>query len=248
MRRHEYLESVPLYALDVLSGSEKERLEAHLRDGCDICEPELRLFQETGSRLAYSLPDVPLSPVMKEKIWERLQKETVPHTPHRTTFNWLPVGFAAILALFAFGLWRINDRVAQRDQEIVALRTQLEEQKKEIAWLRDPSVQLALLTGMETAPRAQGKMLWNPSVSRGLFYVNLLPRLSEEKAYQLWVIGNQGPVSAAVFSPNEQGNAVIPISRIDGQAQGSLQFAVTIEPRGGVVQPTGAMVLAGKPF
>jgi len=38
------------------------------------------------------------------------------------------------------------------------------------------------------------------------------------------------------------------VSRIQGTAEGSLQFAVTIEPAGGVPQPTGSMVLAGKPL
>lgn len=244
--KHEFLEAVPLYALDALSGAEKRRLEEHLKNGCDICEPELRIFQETGARLPYALPNVPLPAELKEKIWDCLQAE--PARATATRFNWVPFAFAALLALFAIGLWRMNESVARRDQEIMALETQLEKQKREIDWLRDPSVQLALLTGLDPASQSKGKMLWNPSQSRGLFYVNLLPPLSAEKAYQLWVIGNQGPVSAGVFSPNKQGNAVITISKIEGTAQGSLQFAVTIEPRGGVPQPTGSMVLAGKPL
>ncbi len=204
------------------------------------------MFQETGARLPYALPNAPLPPELKEKIWNRLQAETPKRVQKPAAFAWLPVALAAILAVFAIGLWLLNQQLAEREQRIAELQKQLEEQSEEIAWLRDPSVQLALLTGLQPAPQAKGKMLWNPSVSRGMFYVNFLPRLSAEKAYQLWVIGNQGPVSAGVFSPNEQGNAVVTISRIEGTADGALQFAVTIEPRGGVPQPTGSMVLAGK--
>jgi anti-sigma-K factor RskA len=38
------------------------------------------------------------------------------------------------------------------------------------------------------------------------------------------------------------------VSHIQGTAEGSLQFAVTFEPAGGVPQPTGSMLLVGKPL
>ena len=246
MLKHEYLESLPLYALGALGGTEKLQIEAHLNQGCDICEPELRIFQETGARLPYALPNSPLPADLKDKIWNRIQAE-----PHRRKASsiWTLISFAAVLILAAIGtVWflQLNEQLQQRDRELSELQELLLQQRKEIDWLRDPSVQLALLTGMNPVPQAKGKMLWNPQASRGMFYVNLLPPLSAEKSYQLWVIGNKGPVSAGVFYPNSQGNAVVTISRIEGTAEGALQFAVTIEPRGGVPQPTGSMVLAGK--
>ncbi|HJZ13102.1 MAG TPA: anti-sigma factor, partial [Acidobacteriota bacterium] len=67
------------------------------------------------------------------------------------------------------------------------------------------------------------------------------------KSYQLWAIGNQGPVSAGVFAPDIAGSAVITIFMVK-ETESVLQFAVTIEPKGGVPQPTGSMVLAGKPI
>ena len=223
------------------------------------------MFQETGARLPYALSNVPLPAEFKEKLWKRLKSDApptgvvppaevvppaadVPPAARRHPRIWLPLSLAALLALFAIGLWRTRAQISERDTQIAALEQQLTQQKQEIAWLRDPSVQLALLSGVNPAPDAKGKMVWNPTVSRGIFYASSLPDLSEGKDYQLWVIGNAGPVSAGVFSPNQQGNAVITISRIEGTAQGALQFAVTIEPRGGVPQPTGSMILAGKPL
>jgi anti-sigma-K factor RskA len=246
MLKHEFLESVPLYALGVLSGAEKDQMIAHLQQGCDICEPELRLFQETESRLPYALNNSPLPEALKEKIWNRIQEE--PQEVHRE-IRWNVIAAAAVIILAILGgwlNWQSNHQLQQSNQELVELRNLLNEQKKEIEWLRDPSVQLALLTGLDPVSKAKGKMLWNPQFSRGMFYVSLLPPVSAEKAYQLWVIGAHGPVSAGVFYPNPQGSAVVTISRIEGRADGALQFAVTIEPRGGVPQPTGSMVLAGK--
>jgi hypothetical protein len=246
MLKHEFLDSIPLYAMDALSGTEKEQMRAHLQNGCDICEPELRLFQETESRLPYSLPNVPLPAELKEKTWNRIQQETQ-RVEQKSSWSILSAVAVLILALTAgWWIWQTNRELQQSNRELVELRSLLNEQKKEIEWLRDPSVQLALLSGLDPLSKAKGKMLWNQQVSRGMFYVNLLPPVSAEKNYQLWVIGDRGPVSAGVFYPNPQGSAVVTITRIDGPAQGALQFAVTIEPRGGVPQPTGTMVLAGK--
>src|SRR5262249_24794780 len=126
-----------------------------------------------------------------------------------------------------------NDAFYQREKAIADAQKQLRQQQQEINWLRDPSVQLAMLTGLASAPQANGKMLWNPRVDRGMFYVNSLPPLAKEKSYQLWVIGSGGPVSAGVFDVGPQGSAVVTITRISSPATGNLQFAVTIEPRGG---------------
>jgi len=247
MQKHDFLESVPLYALDALQGVEKQRLQEHLEKGCELCESELRVYAETGSRLPYSLPNSPLPPQLKEQIWSKIQAE-VP-SKNRMIWPWIAVAAAIAIAVFT-GWWisQMNRQIAQSNTELVDLRKELLQQRKEIEWLRDPSVQLALLTGLEPAPQARGKIVWNPQASRGLFYVNSLPKISSDKSYQLWVIGNAGPVSAGVFSIDAKGGAVVTITRIEGTAQGSLQFAVTIEPSGGVPKPTGSMVLAGKPL
>jgi len=246
MLKHEFLESIPLYALGVLDTAENLRMQEHLKQGCDICEPELRLFRETEARLPYALPDSPLPAELKEKLWDRIQREA----PKRSrSMNWSLISIAAVIATLLIGGWwllQTNRLLRQSNRELAVFRQQLMEQEKEIEWLRDPSVQLALLTGLDPAQHAKGKMVWNPQVSRGMFYANSLPPVSGDKSYQLWVIGKQGPVSAGVFYTDSKGAAVVTISRIEGTAEGALQFAVTIEPHGGVPQPTGSMVLAGK--
>jgi Anti-sigma-K factor rskA, C-terminal/Putative zinc-finger len=248
MFKHEFLEALPLYALDALSGAEKQRFEEHLKRGCEICELELRSFQETAVRLPYALPNSPLPPGLRDQLWNRIQQEPMA-VPRASGRLWLAIAAAAVLLLaFAGALWllQLNQQLTAEQNQVAELQQLLIQQRKEIEWLRDPSVQLALLTGLGSVPHAKGKMLWNPSVSRGMFYANYLPPVSAEKSYQLWVIGDGGPVSAGVFYPGRDGNAVVTITRIAGAAKGALQFAVTIEPRGGVPKPTGSMVLAGK--
>src|SRR5215471_18305166 len=241
MSEHEFLLYLPEYAAGVLTGSEKTRLESHLQNGCDICEPELIIFRETLGRLPYAAPNQKLNPDLKQRIWKKIESESP--VKQKTSFNWKPMlAIAAMIALaiLATVLYvQRNDAVYQLEKAVTEAQKQLRQQQQEINWLRDPSVQLAMLTGLAAAPQAQGKMLWNPHMDRGLFYANSLPPLAKEKSYQLWVIGNGGPVSAGVFDVGPQGSAVVTITRISSPATGSLQFAVTIEPRGGVPKPTG---------
>lgn len=247
MFEHEYLESILLYAVGALSGSAKEKLERHLEEGCEICEPELMIFCETADRLPYALPQRRLRPELKEKIRMRLSREHSARAPS----NWKPVLLAAASVVFvvltAALFWKQNRELLQKESEIAQVQQLLRQQKMEIEWLRDPSVQLALLTGLQPTPAAKAKMLWSPNASKGIFYCDWLPPLPAGKSYQLWVIGAKGPVSAGVFDPDSRGSAVVTVSRVSYQG-GALQFAVTIEPRGGVPQPTGSMVLAGKPL
>lgn len=247
MFEHAFLDMLPLYALDSLSGPEKQELERHLQSGCQLCEEELKSFRDAAFFLPHALPVAPLPAALKERIRQRVEQEV---EGARRVIEWPSVvGVAAAIAAIALvlGLFWQNRQIGERDREIASIQKQLADQRKEIAWLRDPSVQLALLTGLQTAPDARAKIVWNPSVARGIFYVNSLPPLAPGKSYQLWVIGKSGPVSAGVFEPASNGTAVVTISDVSYKG-GALQFAVTIEPHGGVPQPTGAMVLAGKPL
>jgi anti-sigma-K factor RskA len=247
MFEHDFLQLVPLSAAGALSGEDKEAFERHMAQGCEICEAELRIYQETAAMLPFALSNRPLPKGLKAKISTRIELEA----PRQKRFDWnRTLSLAAAIAFFALAasiVWWQDHELKLKQGEISELTTALKQQKQEIAWLRDPSVQLALLTGLQPAPGAKGKMLWNPSQSKGIFYANWLPALPPGKSYQLWVIGKGGPVSAGVFDPNAGGSAVVTVSDVAFRG-GALQFAVTIEPRGGLPKPSGEMVLAGKPL
>jgi anti-sigma-K factor RskA len=53
-------------------------------------------------------------------------------------------------------------------------------------------------------------------------------------------------VAAGVFDADPSGRALFESKTLAGLAPAQ-NFAVTVEPRGGVAQPTGPIVLAGNP-
>ena len=100
------------------------------------------------------------------------------------------------------------------------------------------------LGGQEASPGSQGRVLWSPETKQAVLYAYGLPRPDAGKDYQLWVIQGGTPKSEGVFPVDEQGRATHVLPEVP-TAEGVAAFAVTIEPAGGVAQPTGAMILLG---
>lgn len=247
MFKHEFLQQIPLFAVGALNQEETEKIREHLDAGCEICDAELRQFSDDVSRLPFGLKAHPLPEKLKGQI---LQKIDV-LSPPATVFPWWKVlAIAAVLALISLAGWKWQEQkelLQKSEKDLAEMRILLEKQKEQIEWLRTPSVQMALLRGIESAAGSRAKILYNPDAGRGVLYVDSLSPLSPDKTYQLWVIGSGGPVSAGVFQPDKQGTAILMIPPIQNPPHG-VQFAVTIEPHGGVPQPTGSMVLAGTPL
>ena len=124
-----------------------------------------------------------------------------------------------------------------------SLRTLVASRDSMIAGLigRDVAV-MSLTSAGANAPFA--KMFWDTSRNTWTLAAHNMPELRAGRTYQLWLVTKTAKISAGVFSPTG-GEAVVratyPLSR-DSLAA----IAITEEPAGGVPQPTGAIVIAGK--
>ena len=130
-------------------------------------------------------------------------------------------------------------------RDAAALQGDLDRQQQVIALLRDPSTEIVALSGLEPAPAARARMLWNAPAG-GLLVAAGLPPAAEGKTYQLWaIVGKDPPVSAGVFSVDAKGTGSLRVSALRGVGKVDV-FAVTLEPSGGLPAPSGQMYLAGK--
>ncbi len=249
MTEHAFLADLPLYALGALSGEDRERLEAHLEAGCPICEAELFGLRHTVSLLPHSLPDQPLPPGLKVAVMRRIERERSGER-RDTTFGWgLAVAAAIVLAAGLGALWwTARQEVASGQRETARLQSALEDQRAELAWIHDPRVQIALLKGLEGAPNASARLVWNPGSRQGILLVRGLPPLPLQKSYELWAFVADKPVPAGVFDSRPDGTTVFALNRQESLGQKPTKFAVSIEPRGGMPQPTGSVVLIGESF
>ena len=100
------------------------------------------------------------------------------------------------------------------------------------------------LDAQPAAPRARASAFLDSQNGRLFLYVENLDPLPPGQTYQIWLIVDGTPVSAGIFDVQPDGSA-----RLNGEPlpgfEGTVTVAVTVEPEGGVPQPTGPMVLLG---
>src|SRR4029453_15049555 len=78
------------------------------------------------------------------------------------------------------------------------------------------------------------------------FAANQLPALPADKVYQLWVIPQgKAPVSAGLLAPDPGAHASLFFPMPPDMPPPAV-IAVTVEPAGGVPQPTGDKALVGR--
>ena len=83
-----------------------------------------------------------------------------------------------------------------------------------------------------------GNFTYAISLGSGVLSTDL-PRIGSDQIYEVWLIGESGPVPSGLFTPDDDGRAQI---LVEGVADGQL-IGVTLEPAGGSPQPTGEILL-----
>jgi anti-sigma-K factor RskA len=260
-------ELLPAYALGALEGEELRELEEHLAGGCEECARQLALWQGDLEQLAAEVPPVEPSEITRARVL-RLAGAT-PATPAvpalaapRRTSSWrMAAAASALLALALWGLLgqvrmerevqrlesdreRLRRQVEVLSRQVGTMRSEVLQAKQDLQVLAGPGVQAVTLAGLGPTPGANGRTYVNPSTHDALFYAFDLPALPEDKTYQLWFIAGGKPVPAGVFAVDPRGTASLRVQQVADIA--TIQaWAVTVEPRGGLPQPTGAMVLKG---
>lgn len=107
---------------------------------------------------------------------------------------------------------------------------------------------LAVLTGASDLQRAtaqisgggEATLVWSLDQRKSAILVRDLPRLPRDKTYQLWYIGEDGPIDAGTF---ESSAAATSWRVLDGQMSAGDTVGVTVEPVGGSEQPTTDPIL-----
>jgi anti-sigma-K factor RskA len=123
-----------------------------------------------------------------------------------------------------------SERVAQNYE---AVSRDLEQISRDLEIMGDITFTRLVLSGTQRAPQAATWVYWNPATADLYLQVKQLQQLSREQQFQLWAIIDGQPVDAGVFDATAQG--LLKMKSIAGNAQA---FAITIEPRGGSVNPS----------
>ena len=269
MSDHQRLEELAeLYPLGGLDPDEQTLVDRHLASGCDQCQRILLESMRVSGYLLDAVGPMPVAPAVKEQLLERVRTSApvsvadvetdepnlfstvVASAPSRM---WLPV--AAVLAILAVGLGLYAQSLRTTAEQLAAAlagegearrdaEVRLETLESRLAALTRPDSWAVSLTGQGDAAAARARAFLDPVERRVLLYVYDLPPLPAGQTYQLWVIVDGTPLSAGTFDVEADGSARYDADPIPAlEPSQTVAVAVTVEPAGGVPQPTGAMAL-----
>lgn len=250
-------EDFDLYALGALDPEERAAFESHV-ESCMSCRRKLAAAQQRVGLLGLAAPALQPPTNAKQVLLERIRQES--HAPARTpssTPSWFAAlwhqptvawACAVVIAVIALTLANSNYRLHHKFDTLQSdMRAQqnADAHDRIVADLLTSSdtQRVELKQAAETA-HPEGRVYYHPN--RGLlFYASNLPAPPSDHVYQLWLVPTEGrPISAGIFQPNPKGDASVVLPELPLGITAKA-FAVTLEPSGGVPQPTGPKVLIG---
>ena len=200
--------NVAAYALDALDAHDEREFEQHLAS-CERCRDELAALREAAAGLAYGAAGPAPPPELKLRI---LRPEGGARERELAAEAAAPVGpvaaAAALAAAFALGIGVWSTTHPSSDP----LASVLAKPGAKLVSLPDHGV-------VAVAPDGSAAVALT------------LPRAPADKTYEAWVIRKGSARPAGLFT----GSAVFKLQR--SVPRGSV-IAVTLEPAGGVDQPT----------
>jgi len=260
MTHEEYEAIATLDAIGAASADEENALRAHL-ESCDQCRKARREFEEAATLLARSLEPVPPPADVRDRVMAATGAgETTLREHYRFAVRpwWLATAATVFLALWGWrelGIRAAREKVVSQDAEIrrlseenARLNDRTRKLSSEISSLASRDTRMISLAGQRVSPGASAKFFLEPSRRRAVVFFYNLPANPGDKSYQLWIIraDQPKPQSAGVFDVPNGGNATISVENLPVATE-IKALAVTLEPRGGVAQPTNTnFYLMGK--
>jgi anti-sigma-K factor RskA len=259
-------EDFDLYAIGSLDPAEARAIELHVEQ-CAECSRKLSEARARMAMLALAAPRVEPSPAVKQRLMAQVRAEADAEAARNATSatrrapksaepapgffsGWraVLVPAFAVLAIATGLLWQQNRNL---DRQLAALRAAAADQQKQLDEAREAAdligasdtvtVSLAQQPGQ---PQGTAHVMYNMKMGKLMFDGEVAPAPAA-KSYQLWVIPTDGkPINAGVFTP-VSGHADHWMMDMPPGLSPKM-FAITLEPAGGMPQPTGPMVLIGK--
>lgn len=267
-RHRRVADLLPAYALGTADPEERREVEEHLPE-CPECSQDLGAWRRTADRLAEVPPPVAPPPHVRDDLLRRVGAETgATGSRRRGLFG--PRGrivalaaAVAVLAVLGWSLFvqgRLRAELAAVQGQVARLEAELDDADLDLRRARTeltaatavlellastPAGGEVVLAGLDAAPGGRARVFVDRAGGRAVLVAGNLPELPADRTYQLWTIADGTPRSAGVFEVRPDGTGLLLVE--DLPAEPPATWAVTIEPAGGVPQPTGPMVLAGRP-
>ncbi len=270
--REEFIQTSSAYVLGSVAGDELERFETYLAQATVQEREILAELAATASLLPIALDRQNPSPDVKQDLMQRIALSARAHDvvqqrvgtaqqlPRRGR-NWIPWGIAASLAMvavFSFFVFKLMGTIERQNEHIfmierenrdvatrlIALRDELTRKDEQLKVLSAKQIYISIMDGMNVNPVGYGKIIWDPEKGTAILQVANLPAVPSGMDYQLWVIKGKQPISAGVFAVHDTKSNFFKLQDMAVTNPKEITaFAITLEPEGGMPQPTGNMYM-----
>ncbi len=242
---------IDLYVLGALEPGEQRAVDGHLEE-CARCGALLDERRRLVALLAWTPDQRDPPPGLEQKVRGRIDSlerqargEIRPRWQALSLQSWWRPGSSLWSGLAVAGLalalllggWNV---MLQR--RLNMLSAQVAQQQELVDVLRAPGVRLVAMVPQPAAPGAHGTLIFNPDSTDAYLVAAGLPRLANDKVYQLWLTEVEERTTGGLFRPDERGAASLPI-RSPEPLEHYTGCGITIEPAGGSPRPTGERVL-----
>ncbi|MDR9418842.1 anti-sigma factor domain-containing protein [Gracilimonas sp.] len=249
------------YVLNALDEQEEKEFQKLLAKADDDQLKILDDMKAVAAEMATLTSGGSPSPAVKDQIMavtEEYQEREPKQAPVRK-LTWYKMAAAAsiffVLTSLGLALYNLSLQediqsqqglISEQQTTIERLETEVQRKEELLTILEAREVDLVVMDGTEDMnPNGYGKVVWDKQSGQALLQVANLPSVPVDKDYQLWFIANGQPISAGVFAVQDpQRDNFFKIEQLQSSANEGA-FAITMEPKGGVPQPTGDMYLLG---
>ncbi|MFN2444871.1 MAG: anti-sigma factor domain-containing protein [Vicinamibacterales bacterium] len=262
------LDALPHFVLEMLDEPARVELAAHLRD-CASCRLVLGDQTRALDALGRAVPQVQPRRELRDTVLSSIvpsssQSPAVvsARRGEKTLWPWAAFATAALLAIVTtvslvrarselnqvrseLAAWQT--RVAAAEQRAVQASSEATVQRQAVSVLTSSDLIEASLSGVAPAGGARARAFLSLSRRALVLSAQGLPPLPAGRVYQLWAVVGSRAVSAGLFTPDAEGRGQI-IGRLPALDAAPAALAVTLEPEGGVDQPTGPKYLIGAPL
>jgi len=266
----ELAELALLSSIGALLPEEQRRIAEHLADGCARCEAELRQGIDASELMALAAPTLAPSAGARDALLRETDGAAMAKAPAVAPARRAPrrtrgVPWAALAASLALVLssgallavWRqgrdsrdalelargaLEQSIAAQATRTEALAAKVGGVETTVAALGTSRVQELTLGGESKFGEASARVVMDASGHQVLLLASRVPPLPAGQTYQLWVIVSGTPQSLGVFRPDPEGR-VLHMETENVTFSSDAKVAVSVEPSGGVPQPTGPIVL-----
>ena len=172
----------------------------------------------------------------KRALQLRSARETASAPSGRT---WLmAASLVGILLTSGLAIWlytqleETREELAGIEDRMTAAEIAYTRAADELEMLRDNDNHVVRMSPTSDDVQSFAVLYWNPQTRSVWIDAETMPPLPTGEQYQLWALGEEGPVDAGVFDGGTEGlQELKEIEEADG-------FAVTVEPEGGSETPT----------